>query len=128
MDTVDERNINEMELWPVVASVKGWGSLAQGLSLKVVTDNQSVYHMLRSGRSSNTHCMTWLRELFWVCVTYNILIEPFYIRSCDNIVADTLSHLPYPDTSSKAESLLSPFKLCCELDLFDLCRNITRSA
>lgn len=54
------------------------------------TDNLKVLHMLKSGRSVIITCMYWLRELFWICLIYNIVICPVYIPSEDNVLADLL--------------------------------------
>lgn len=95
LDREDLVNINVLELWPVIVGIKHWGELFRGHEINVVVDNMQVLFMLRTGRSVNSRCMTWLRDLFWTCVILDIDVNPIYIRSEDNIVADTLSCVLY---------------------------------
>lgn len=117
LDENDLVNINVLELWPVVVGLKRWGELFRGHELTVVVDNMQVFYMLRTGRSVNSRCMTWLHDLFWICVNLDIDVNPAYIRSEDNIVADTLLRVRYNSTTVKLESLLSDYELCCKSEL-----------
>lgn len=49
--------------------------------------------MLIKGVSYNATCRNWLREIFWVCVVYNIHLIPEYISTENNFVADALSRI-----------------------------------
>ena len=71
------------------------------------TDNTQVMYMLTNGKSVNTICMGWLRELFWICVIYNIELIPRHINTKCNLVADTLSRLPYFKSGKEVEEILS---------------------
>ena len=106
------RNINVLELWPVVVGISRWGPFFRNCCLHVVTDNMQVLAMLLTGRSANKTCMSWLREIFWMCFLWNIDISPSYIRSADNILADALSRLPYPGVSSSCTGLLCDLNMC----------------
>ena len=97
------RNINVMELWPVVASIKRWGPHFH------YTDNMQVLAMLTTGRSCNKMCMAWLREIFWLCFLWNLDIFPSYIKSAENKLADALSRLSYDCTPTKCWDLLCDF-------------------
>ena len=61
------KNINVLELWPVVLGIKRWGHMFRNCYVHVITDNMQVLAMLCTGRSSNKLCMAWLREIFWMC-------------------------------------------------------------
>lgn len=114
-------NINVLELYPVllVLLVERWGPLCESHKLVLITDNLQVLHMVRTGRSVNSTCMSWLRKLFWLSVQYDLEFESEYITSKDNICADTLSRLMYSDCSDKLEELLLGFDLCCKDILLD---------
>ena len=112
-ESFDNNNINVLEFWPILVGVKRWAHLLRDKKTVVFTDNTQVMYMLLNGRSSNATCMQWIRELFWICAIYNIDLEPKYINTKDNVVADTLSRIPYCNVSSKLEMLLCGVSLCC---------------
>ena len=64
-------------------------------SVLMFTDNTQVMSMLSKGKSSNSACMAWIREIFWICVIYNIKLNPRYVNTKCNLVADTLSRMLY---------------------------------
>ena len=114
----DSTNINVLELWPVLVGLKRWAHLLRDKSIIVFTDNTQVLFMLLNGKSSNATCMQWIREIFWVCSLYNIELKPKYINTKNNLVADTLSRLPYHRVGDNVENLLSGSGLCCLKLLF----------
>lgn len=79
-----------------------------------------LYAAVRQKQELNLQA--WLCELFWVVAIHEMDLKPVYIRSEDNIIADTLSRLSYASVAQKAPSLLSGYNLCCERELFDFCR------
>ena len=119
----DSKNINVLELWPILIGLRRWAVLLRDKSIMVFTDNTQVLHMLLNGKSVNKKCMSWIREIFWVCVTYNIDIVPRYINTHCNLVADTLSRLLYFNSNKDLENNLNGSSLCCLSLLFDLCRS-----
>ena len=117
-DMYDASNINVLELWPIVIGLKRWCVLLRNKSLLTFTDNTQVMYMLTNGRSTNSTCMSWIRELFWICVIYNIEIIPRYINTNCNLVADTLSRVPYFNSNNELVEKLNGSDLCCLSDLF----------
>ena len=107
------KNINVLELWPVVAGIRRWGPFFKNCFLHVITDNMQVLAMLCTDRSANKTCMAWLREIFWMCFIWNIDISPSYIKSADNVLADGLSRLPYRGVPPTCSSLLCDLNMCC---------------
>ena len=107
------RNINVLELWPVILGIRRWGPYFKNCFVHVVTDNMQVLALLCTGRSSNKLCMSWLRELFWMCFIWNIDIKASYIKSADNHLADALSRLPYSGVTPLCVQLLSNLNMCC---------------
>ena len=115
-------NINVLELWPIVLGLQRWANVLKNKTLLLFTDNMQVLYMLSNGKSSNTVCMAWIREIFWICIIHNIDIEPRYINTRCNLVADTLSRLPYFRTQEQVKSKLGGTDLCCMENLFDCFR------
>ena len=113
LDKFEKDNINVLELWPIVVGLKRWAYLFKNKSLDVVTDNTQVMFMLLNGGSINKCCCNWIREIFWITAIYNIKLVPKYINTKSNLVADTLSRMMYPETSSKIVELLNGSNLCC---------------
>lgn len=112
-------NINVLELFPVLHAIERWGPICVSHKIVLITDNLQVLHMIRSGRSCNSTCMTWLRKIFWLSVKYDLEFVSEYIPSQDNTCADTLSRLSYPDTQGKLDDLLLDVDLCCKGILLD---------
>lgn len=119
-DVFDSANINVLELWPILVGLHRWCTLLRNSRIRVWVDNMQVLYMLKTGRSSNPTCMYWLREIFWLSVLFNFSIEPNYIPSEANIVADTLSRLSYPKTAKNLSNLVSVDQMCCSELLLDL--------
>ena len=65
------KNINVFELWPLVAGLRRWGHHFVNSKLHFITDNMQVLAMVNTGRSANSLCMSWLREMFWMCFIWN---------------------------------------------------------
>ena len=118
LDVFDRNNINELEMWPVVVGLKRWVNLFANKALRVVTDNTQVMYSLIKGCSSNSTCNRWLKEIFWICAVYNITLIPSYINTKSNLVADTLSRLPYFKSEHELLECLRGCDLCCLNDLF----------
>ena len=111
------KNINELEFWPVLLAAKRWGHLWRDCELVFVTDNTQVMHMLNTGRSTNKKCMQWIREMFWLSVKLNFHIKSVYIPTKDNIICDSLSR--WGESSARARLLdaVSPDSFCCYMHL-----------
>ena len=111
--SLNKPNINVYELWPLVAALQRWGHFFKNSRLHFVTDNMQVLAMVNTGRSANRTCMTWLREMFWLCFIMNIDIFATYIRSADNVLADALSRVSYTGMVTKCFDLLAFNNMCC---------------
>ena len=110
---VPTKNINVYELWPVLAGVKRWAPHFTNRRLHVITDNMQVLAMINTGRSINKLCMSWLREIFWMCFIYNMDLHATYIKSADNILADALSRAGYHGVRTKCAKYLCESNMCC---------------
>lgn len=61
----ENTSINFLELWPVVCAIRRWGPRLRGRQVLVMSDNQQVVTMLRTGRSRCHRCMSWI--LAFIC-------------------------------------------------------------
>ena len=122
MDTYDRSNINELELWPILEGLRCWYPEFKGKSVTIFTDNTQVMYMLRKGTSTNSTCMEWLREIFWITKNFNIRIVAKYVNTKSNLVADTLSRLLYIKNEGEARKCLEGSGLCCIEQMFSFCR------
>ena len=107
------RNINVYELYAVLVALRRWGPLVPNTLIQVVTDNNQVMYMLNTGRSSNHCCMSWLREIFWLCFIFNVELYSVYIKSSDNVFADALSRADDSKMCSLVMNSVSSLNLCC---------------
>ena len=78
--------------------------------------------MLRKGTSTNSTCMEWFREIFWVTRIFNIRIVAKYVNTKSNLVADKLSRLLYIKSENEARKCLEGSGLCCIESIFHFCR------
>lgn len=107
------RNINVLELWAAVVALERLSSQIANHVVTMWIDNKQVIAMLLNGASVNPKCMDWVRRLFWVLMKDNIKLNPTYIKSEENVVADTLSRIPFIKNYLEFEALITPQKLCC---------------
>ena len=106
-------NINVYEPYAVLASIRRWGPIVRDTAVQIVTDNNQVLFMINTGRSANCCCMSWLREIFWLCFIFNIEIYAVYIRSKDNVFADALSHVSSCVMKNVVLDTVADLNLCC---------------
>ena len=97
----------------MIAGFHRWAPAYQGTHVHVITDNMQVLAKINTGQTFNKTCMTWLRELFWICFVNNIDVFATYIKPEDNVLADTLYHAAYSDVTQKCINLLVDFSMCC---------------
>ena len=114
-------SISQKELWPILVMCKRFGKMFAGKHVCVFTDNQAVQVMVNTGRSRETHTMSMLRELFWVCFINNISLTSRYVKGLDNVKADFLSRL----SSLKLGYLIGNVLFS---DLFSCCRRCLLNA
>lgn len=119
----DSTNINVLELFPVFEGLSRWKNTFSCHKVTFVVDNLQVFYMIRTCRSINETCMKWLREIFWISAYNDIELSSEYIRSEDNVAADTLSRLGYENTRLNVQSLLMEYRICCKWLLNHYCRS-----
>ena len=112
-DWISESHINVREMWAVTAAAICWGSHWKNSSILFITDNCSVQTALSTGKSLCKGIMTLLRLLFWLSVENNFEYHSVYIRSGDNILADTLSRLNQKGSCNLICNMDPNNYLCC---------------
>ena len=55
-----------------------------------MTDNTQVVSALNKGTSVNANTTSLLRDIFWICVMYNIYLFARHIPGVDNVIPDML--------------------------------------
>ena len=103
------KNINVLELIPVFLALKRLGPCWRNLHVVCRTDNTQVMHCVNKGVSKNVEAMVLLRNIFWLCVEFNIHLTARHVRGIDNTIADTLSRISLDDELGVLHSLY----LCC---------------
>ena len=106
-------SINTLELWPVLQGVRRHAPKNMNSTIEIITDNSQVMYMINTGRSSNKFCMSWLRELFWLCFVFNVRLFASYVRSEDNMLADALSRFDRQCKINQVCELIHGYNMCC---------------
>ena len=106
---LDVMNINVLELFPVLLAVQAWGHNWSNQHIVCYSDNTQVVSCVNRGTSTNVHCMSMLREIFWCSAMFNFHITCRHIRGGDNVLPDLLSRV----RAVNDLSLISQFGLCC---------------
>ena len=83
--------INDLELFNLLISLRVWGELLRGTTVKILCDNNTSVKAMLSGKARNDFMSACLRELWLITSTCDIFILCEHIRGEDNNEADTLS-------------------------------------
>lgn len=110
---LDRTNINELELWPIYVGISTWYSCLRHKTLILHCDNTQVVGLLTNYVRTNTNCLRLLHDLFWVLVYNDIPLEIHHIPTEENVLADTLSRLYYPDKWVAKCDIINNSNLCC---------------
>ena len=84
-------NITVLELYPIVAAIRIWGSALANKRIEFVTDNQALVWIINQQTSKSRQVMFLLRMLILDCLKWNIWFSAVWIDTKRNIVADCLS-------------------------------------
>ena len=88
-------DINVAELHTAVMAVSAFAPALAGRRVRFLIDNQAAVGWIRGWRASSGRAAHLLRMLFSVLARFDIVLEPEYIRSEDNVRADALSRLDF---------------------------------
>lgn len=96
--TARHLNINQLELLTIVVSVKLWHERLRGLSVEILTDNQTSAYAINHQRSTDAFIQRCLRELWLLLALHNIRLVARHIPGNTNILADSLSRYHSDET------------------------------
>ena len=75
----------------VVVAVNVWGSKWRGMNIQIFVDNMTTVLAINSGASRNDFISACLRELWFWCAKFEILLRAQHLPGVDNRLADYLS-------------------------------------
>ena len=90
-----EPSIEFLELFALCAGILMWGNIIRDVNVVIYCDNQAVIDMVNSTTSSCRNCMYLLRLTVLNGLQANRRLTVKYIKSSDNILADSLSRLKW---------------------------------
>ncbi|KAK3249488.1 hypothetical protein CYMTET_41080 [Cymbomonas tetramitiformis] len=88
-------SINYLELFAVWWAVVLWGHRMAGCTIVVNIDNKSTMYQVGSWWGPVEY-LPLLRQIFYTCAKHDIRLQPKYISTKDNLLADLLSRLDMP--------------------------------
>ena len=106
-------NINVLEMWPILVSVRRWGKLWMNRTVIFVTNNTQVMAALNSGRSKNKITMSWLRLIFWESINNNFDVQSVYVNTKFNVICDSLSRLDKFQSIARIRDADQANVMCC---------------
>ena len=99
-------HINFKEVLAVVVAARRWAAHWANSRVIIHTDSECARHILTKGSTRNEHIMPYIRELFWLAVSYNFEIDYYHIPGKINTLADTISRLHENGRWFQLEALL----------------------
>ena len=102
-------HINELELATVFIALSRWGSKLSGTHVRIRSDNMATVSALNKSTTRGPALMPWVREIFWLCVRYDITITSRHIPGIENILADRVSRLDSIREAMDARVILANF-------------------
>ena len=107
--TQNDPSIEFLEFFALAAAIATWGKLPQLQNMRVIIfcDNQAVIQMVNNYASSCPHCMNMIRFIDGLRHNRRIFVK--FIRSKDNILADSLSRLDFPRFWKHASRITNPY-------------------
>ena len=84
-------NIAHLEMWGVIISIRVWGHRLRGKKVVIKCDNDSVCHVVNHGRSRDLFLQAAMREIVFLCATYELEVRCQHISGVSNRIPDHLS-------------------------------------
>ncbi len=82
-----------LELFALVCSVKKWAHLFRNKRVKIHCDNQAAVAVFNNCTLRCSKCMFLIRLMVGICMKENFRAQVVFIRTEDNVLADSLSRL-----------------------------------
>lgn len=103
--------ICECEAWAVLFMARALVPRCKHCRLVVRVDNEPVVHMLQKLSCRSRACLPIIREIAWLCATWDVELECVWIATADNKLSDALSRRYTPQYDAKELlGLLREFK------------------
>ena len=87
------KNIIVLEMFPIVPSIKIWGSQLANKCITFHTDNQALSEVINKKTTKDRELLVLLRALVLSCLQNNILFKAVHLPGVHNTKADALSRL-----------------------------------
>ena len=84
-------HIGVLEMMSIFIALRLWHCSIINKRIRIMCDNQSVLHVLNSGRGKDIDMLHLARQIMILCARNNAEIRLVYIESKENILADSLS-------------------------------------
>ena len=105
-----EEHINFHEVYAILVALQRWGALFARSRLIVNTDNTNAFHGLQSNRLRG-NANQILRRVLCIAAQYDIIIEPKWLNSEENALADALSRSDYIQIANLCPHWQIPYSL-----------------
>ena len=109
-ETNREEHINFHEVYAILVALRRWGALFARSRLLVNTDNTNAFHGLQSNRLRG-NANQILRQVLCIAAQYDIVIEPKWLSSEENVLADALSRSDYTQMANLCPHWQIPYSL-----------------
>lgn len=90
-DRLAGADIMVLEALALLESMGGWREAIRGRRLVCYVDNTVLYHSLRSGSCANRSVQSVIRAIYTILLEVDCELQPQWIPSDDNYLADALS-------------------------------------
>jgi hypothetical protein len=104
-----DEHINVTELFTVVLALRRWGPQLVDCHVRIRSDNSATVAALNKSTSRSDSLMPHIREIFWLCVQYNISISSVHIPGSENVLADRISRMSSLREAYESRLLLANF-------------------
>ena len=113
--TERQLHINVLELEALHRAIQLWQQRLQGRIVQAITDSQVVYHLLTTFKTNKSRLYDRLRALFYLLDLRRIVLQPRWIPTDENLLADQLSRVRdtedwqlHPRLFAPCEALFGP--------------------
>ena len=106
---IELAHINVLELFTVLLALIRWGPQLAGSHVLILSDNSVMVTALNKTTSKGSEIMPLVRQIFWLCVNYDITITSVFIAGKLNILADGISRMDDFNSASYARLILANF-------------------
>ena len=107
-----DSHINVLELFTVFLALVRWGSALSGSHVIIRSDNSVTIAALNKATSRGVEIMPIVRNIFWLCIKYDICVTGLFIPGKLNVLADNISRLHNVFSANCARLTIADFNVC----------------